>query len=142
MLAIDMLDLIKYLFLLSNSLYCSLCDYVECILLQTNACIYDSAIVVVPIISFVFFNKSVSTILQEIHQVLTSLNVSGLEVTKLNCQDSMNGGILLIVQGVMRSRNFSGKRRFDGILGRAEYFQALPGPLQSDRFTESNALSC
>lgn len=24
----------------------------------------------------------------------------------------MNGGILLIVQGVMRSRNFSGKRRF------------------------------
>ncbi|CAO2839795.1 unnamed protein product [Amaranthus hypochondriacus] len=56
-------------------------------------------------------SQTVSNIM-EIHQVLTSLNVSGLEVTKLNCQDSMNGGILLIVQGVMRSRNFSGKRRF------------------------------
>ncbi|KNA18132.1 hypothetical protein SOVF_073050 [Spinacia oleracea] len=55
--------------------------------------------------------QTVSTIL-DIHTVLTSLNVSGVEVTKLNCQDSLNGGILLIVSGVVRSGNFSGKRRF------------------------------
>lgn len=48
----------------------------------------------------------------DIYAVLTSLNVSGVEVTKLNCQDSWNGGILLIVSGVVRSRNFSGKRTF------------------------------
>ncbi|XP_057547995.1 nuclear transport factor 2-like [Amaranthus tricolor] len=50
--------------------------------------------------------------LEAIHSALISLNVSELEVTKLNCQDSMSGGILLFVQGIMRSRTFSGKRRF------------------------------
>lgn len=55
--------------------------------------------------------QTVSTMM-DIHSVLTSLNVSGVEVTKLNCQDSLNGGILLIVSGLVRSRNFSGKRRF------------------------------
>jgi len=49
---------------------------------------------------------------QDIHALLTSLNVTGVEVTKLNCQDSWSGGILLIVSGVVRSRNFSGKRKF------------------------------
>lgn len=48
----------------------------------------------------------------DIHALLTSLNVTGVEVTKLNCQDSWSGGILLIVSGVVRSRNFSGKRKF------------------------------
>ncbi|XP_021763307.1 ras GTPase-activating protein-binding protein 2-like isoform X1 [Chenopodium quinoa] len=55
--------------------------------------------------------QTVSTIL-DIHSVLTSLNVSGVEVTKLNCQDSLNGGILVIVSGNVRSRNFGGKRMF------------------------------
>lgn len=59
-----------------------------------------------------FLDKTIAIIWQDIHTVLTSLNVSGVEVTKLNCQDSLNGGILLIVSGVVRSGNFSGKRRF------------------------------
>lgn len=56
-------------------------------------------------------SQTVSNIV-DIHALLTSLNVTGIEVTKLNCQDSWNGGILLIVSGVMRSASFSGKRKF------------------------------
>lgn len=55
--------------------------------------------------------QTVSNIV-DIHALLTSLNVTGVEVTKLHCQESWNGGILLIVSGVVRSRNFSGKRKF------------------------------
>ncbi|XP_074268687.1 nuclear transport factor 2-like [Silene latifolia] len=55
--------------------------------------------------------QTVSTML-EIHTLLTSLNVSKVEVTRLDVQNSWNGGILLIVSGIVRSRNFYGKRKF------------------------------
>ncbi|KAL9228256.1 hypothetical protein vseg_003857 [Gypsophila vaccaria] len=48
----------------------------------------------------------------DIHSLLTSLNVTKVEVTQLNVQNSWNGGILLIVSGLIRSRNFYGKRKF------------------------------
>ncbi|KAH9615793.1 hypothetical protein KSS87_003155, partial [Heliosperma pusillum] len=55
--------------------------------------------------------QTVSTML-DIHSLLTSLNVSKVEVTRLDAQNSWNGGILLIVSGIVRSRNFYGKRKF------------------------------
>ncbi|KAK9756842.1 hypothetical protein RND81_01G124600 [Saponaria officinalis] len=55
--------------------------------------------------------QTVSTML-DIHSLLTSLNVSKVEVTRLDVQNSWNGGILLIVSGIVRSRNFYGKRKF------------------------------
>lgn len=58
--------------------------------------------------------RTVNTI-DGFYEVLTSLKVSGVEVTKLNCQDSINGGILLVVSGIMKSENFSGKRKFTQI---------------------------
>ncbi|GAB4830097.1 hypothetical protein Ancab_019739 [Ancistrocladus abbreviatus] len=56
-------------------------------------------------------DTTVSTMLQ-IHSALTSLNYTGIEIAKLKCQDSWNGGILVIVSGLVKSRNFSGKRSF------------------------------
>ncbi|KAK9726436.1 hypothetical protein RND81_05G215000 [Saponaria officinalis] len=56
-------------------------------------------------------SQTVSTML-DIHSLLTSLGVTKVEVTQLNVQNSLNGGILLIVSGVIRSRNFYGKRKF------------------------------
>ncbi|GMH30904.1 hypothetical protein Nepgr_032747 [Nepenthes gracilis] len=56
-------------------------------------------------------DATVSTPL-EIHSLLTSLNYTGIEVVKLKCQNSWNGGILVMVLGYVKSRNFSGRRRF------------------------------
>ncbi|KAL9239067.1 hypothetical protein vseg_013421 [Gypsophila vaccaria] len=55
--------------------------------------------------------QTVSTML-DIHSLLTSLNVTKVEVIRLDVQNSWNGGILLIVSGIVRSRNFYGKRKF------------------------------
>ncbi|GAB4841261.1 hypothetical protein Ancab_021993 [Ancistrocladus abbreviatus] len=56
-------------------------------------------------------DTTISSILQ-IHSALTSLNYTGIEIAKLKCHDSWNGGILVIVSGFVKSRNFSGRRRF------------------------------
>ncbi|XP_074304273.1 nuclear transport factor 2-like [Silene latifolia] len=55
--------------------------------------------------------KTASTMLG-IHSLLTSLNITKVEVTQLNAQNSWNGGVLLIVSGIVRSRNYYGKRKF------------------------------
>ncbi|KAL8160709.1 hypothetical protein V2J09_002246 [Rumex salicifolius] len=48
----------------------------------------------------------------DIHSVLTSLNYTGIEILSLKCQDSLNGSILAIVSGSVKSRNFNGWRKF------------------------------
>ncbi|KAH9603766.1 hypothetical protein KSS87_018792 [Heliosperma pusillum] len=55
--------------------------------------------------------QTVSTILN-IHSLLTSLNITKIEVMQLNAQYSWNGGIMLIVSGIIRSTNYNGKRKF------------------------------
>ncbi|CAI9776650.1 unnamed protein product [Fraxinus pennsylvanica] len=48
----------------------------------------------------------------EIHQMITSLNFSGIEIKTINSLDSWNGGVLVVVSGSVKLRDFSGWRKF------------------------------
>lgn len=52
-----------------------------------------------------------STIM-DIHSTLISLNYTGIEISKLKCQDSLNGSVLVMVSGYVKSRSFSSRRTF------------------------------
>ncbi|CAA2998125.1 G3BP isoform X2 [Olea europaea subsp. europaea] len=48
----------------------------------------------------------------EIHQMITSLNFTGIEIKTINSLDSWNRGVLVVVSGSVKSRDFSGWRKF------------------------------
>lgn len=54
----------------------------------------------------------VFSLLQEIHTLLISLNFTAIEIKTINSLDSWNGGVLVMVSGLVKTRDFSGRRNF------------------------------
>ncbi|KAK9281929.1 hypothetical protein L1049_004837 [Liquidambar formosana] len=55
--------------------------------------------------------ESALTIMQ-IHTLIISLNFTGIEVKTINSLDSLNGGLLVMVSGSVKTKDFSGRRKF------------------------------
>lgn len=51
-------------------------------------------------------------LLQKIHEVLMSLNFTGIEIKTIKSLESWNGGVLVVVSGSVKSRDFSYWRKF------------------------------
>ncbi|KAJ8899290.1 hypothetical protein K2173_018264 [Erythroxylum novogranatense] len=56
-------------------------------------------------------SDTASTML-EIHTNLTSLNFTAIEIKTINSLDSWNGGVLVMVSGSVKIKDFSGRRKF------------------------------
>ncbi|XP_052170994.1 nuclear transport factor 2 isoform X2 [Diospyros lotus] len=56
-------------------------------------------------------SESASGMLQ-IHALVMSLNFTGIEVKTINSLESWNGGVLVVVSGSVRAKDFSGSRKF------------------------------
>ncbi|KAM7527344.1 hypothetical protein LguiB_030754 [Lonicera macranthoides] len=56
-------------------------------------------------------NDSASAILQ-IHTLVMSLNFTGIEIKTINSLESWSGGVLVVVSGSVKSKDFSGWRKF------------------------------
>jgi hypothetical protein len=54
----------------------------------------------------------VFSFLQEIHTLILSLNFTAIEIKTLNSLESWNGGVLVMVSGLVKTRDFSGRRKF------------------------------
>lgn len=50
--------------------------------------------------------------LQEIHSLLRSVSFSGIKVKTINSLESWNGGVLVVVSGSVKLKDFSGWRDF------------------------------
>lgn len=50
--------------------------------------------------------------MMKIHEVLMSLNFTGIEIKNINSLESWNGGVLVVVTGSVKSRDFSYWRKF------------------------------
>lgn len=50
--------------------------------------------------------------LQQIHSRIMSLNFTAIEIKTINSLDSWNGGVLVVVSGLVKTRDFSGRRNF------------------------------
>ncbi|XP_059431886.1 nuclear transport factor 2 isoform X2 [Corylus avellana] len=48
----------------------------------------------------------------EIHTLILSLNFAAIEIKTLNSLESWNGGVLVMVSGLVKTRDFSGRRKF------------------------------
>uniref|UniRef100_A0A2N9IJP5 G3BP-like protein n=1 Tax=Fagus sylvatica TaxID=28930 RepID=A0A2N9IJP5_FAGSY len=55
--------------------------------------------------------ESASEIMQ-IHSLIMSLNYTSFEIKTINALDSMNGGVLVMVSGLVKTREFSGRRKY------------------------------
>ncbi|KDP26467.1 hypothetical protein JCGZ_17625 [Jatropha curcas] len=55
--------------------------------------------------------ESASTMLQ-IHTLVTSLNFTAIEIKTINSLESWNGGVLVMVSGSVKNKDFSGRRKF------------------------------
>lgn len=51
-------------------------------------------------------------LLQEIHTLIMSLNFTAFSIKTINSMDSWNGGILVVVSGSAKSKEFNGIRKF------------------------------
>ncbi|CAL5436502.1 unnamed protein product [Camellia sinensis] len=56
-------------------------------------------------------SESASTMLQ-IHTLMVSLNFTGIEIKTINSLESWRGGVLVVVSGSVRAKDFSGSRKF------------------------------
>ncbi|KAK6940613.1 Nuclear transport factor 2 domain [Dillenia turbinata] len=56
-------------------------------------------------------SESATSILQ-IHRLITSLQFVGIEIKTINTLESWNGGLLVMVSGVIRMKDYVGKRKF------------------------------
>lgn len=50
--------------------------------------------------------------MMKIHELLMSLNYTGIEIKTINSLESWNGGVLVAVSGSVKSRDFNGSRKF------------------------------
>ncbi|KAL0322579.1 UNVERIFIED_CONTAM: Nuclear transport factor 2 [Sesamum angustifolium] len=55
-----------------------------------------------------FFSKS----LQQIHQLVMSLNYTGIEIKTAHSLESWNGGVLVMVSGSVHAKDFNGRKKF------------------------------
>lgn len=51
-------------------------------------------------------------LLQQIHTLLMSLNFTAFSIKTINSMESWNGGILVVVSGSAKSKEFNGIRKF------------------------------
>ncbi|XWS31367.1 hypothetical protein CRYUN_Cryun23aG0070200 [Craigia yunnanensis] len=56
-------------------------------------------------------SESVSAMLK-IHTLVTSLNFTAIEIKTINSLDSWNGGVLVMVSGSVKIKDFNGRRKF------------------------------
>lgn len=49
---------------------------------------------------------------QQIHELIMSLNFTAIEIKTINSLASLSGGVLVVVSGFVKSKNFSGWRKF------------------------------
>ncbi|KAF7119305.1 hypothetical protein RHSIM_Rhsim13G0040000 [Rhododendron simsii] len=49
---------------------------------------------------------------QQIHTLVMSLNFTEIEIKTINCLESWSGGVLLVVSGIVKAKDFSGRRKF------------------------------
>lgn len=50
--------------------------------------------------------------LQQIHSIIMSLNFTAIEIKTINSLDSWNGGILVMVSGSVKTKDYSARRSF------------------------------
>lgn len=55
---------------------------------------------------------TVAFILQQIHTLVMSLNFTAFSIKTINSMDSWNGGILVVVSGSAKSKEFNRMRKF------------------------------
>ncbi|KAG5514657.1 hypothetical protein RHGRI_035903 [Rhododendron griersonianum] len=55
--------------------------------------------------------ESASALLQ-IHTLVMSLNFTEIEIKTINCLESWSGGVLVVVSGIVKAKDFSGRRKF------------------------------
>ncbi|KAG8641837.1 nuclear transport factor 2 isoform X2 [Manihot esculenta] len=56
-------------------------------------------------------SESASTMLQ-IHTLVMSLNFTAIEIKTINSLESWNGGVLVMISGSVKNKDFSGRRKF------------------------------
>ncbi|KAL6968142.1 hypothetical protein U1Q18_033945 [Sarracenia purpurea var. burkii] len=56
-------------------------------------------------------SETASAMLQ-IHALITSLNFTGIEIKTINSLESWSGGVLVVVSGSVRAKDFNGRRKF------------------------------
>ncbi|KAI8523128.1 hypothetical protein RHMOL_Rhmol13G0050100 [Rhododendron molle] len=49
---------------------------------------------------------------QQIHTLVMSLNFTEIEIKTINCLESWSGGVLVVVSGIVKAKDFSGRRKF------------------------------
>ncbi|CAM8963234.1 unnamed protein product [Rhodiola kirilowii] len=57
-------------------------------------------------------SSQVASTILDIHSIIMSLDFTGIEIKTINSLDSWNGGLLVMVTGLVKTREFSGKRKF------------------------------
>lgn len=50
--------------------------------------------------------------LQQIHTMVMSLNFAAIEIKTINSLESWNGGVLVMVSGSVKTKDFSARRKF------------------------------
>ncbi|WOH01807.1 hypothetical protein DCAR_0521192 [Daucus carota subsp. sativus] len=50
--------------------------------------------------------------IMHIHELITSLNFTGIEIKTINSLDSLSGGVLVVVSGSVKAKEFAGRRNF------------------------------
>lgn len=50
--------------------------------------------------------------MQDIHSLVTSLNFTAIEIKTINSLGSWNGGVLVMVSGSVKTKEFTGRRKF------------------------------
>lgn len=58
------------------------------------------------------FNSNSFTILQEIHNLIISLNFTEIEIKNANSLESLDGGVLVMVTGLVQAKDFICRRNF------------------------------
>ncbi|KAL8146873.1 nuclear transport factor 2-like [Apium graveolens] len=77
-----------------------------------------------PDLIYQFYNDSSSVIrvdgdsveeaseIRHIHNLITSLNFTGIEIKTINSLESLSGGVLVVVSGSVKTKEFTGRRNF------------------------------
>ncbi|KAH9623854.1 hypothetical protein KSS87_003873 [Heliosperma pusillum] len=94
-----------------GSYFCNLYYHVLCETPEYSHSFYDLLSTMTRVDAADQTELTVFTLL-DIDVLLTSLNITDVALTELYVQNSWNGSILLIVSGIIRSRNFYGRRKF------------------------------
>ncbi|KAM1380643.1 hypothetical protein ACFX2I_022344 [Malus domestica] len=57
-------------------------------------------------------SRATAVAMQQIHDLVMSLNLTGFEINKANSLESWNGGVLVLVEGYLEMKTFTGRRKF------------------------------